>query len=200
MTLVPMVIEKTPSGERAFDIFSLLLRNRIVFVNGEVEDQMAQSICAQLLYLESENCKKDIFMYVNSPGGSVTSGLSIVSTMNFLACDVSTIAMGQACSMGSLILSAGTKGKRFALPDTTIMIHQPSGGTGRSQASDIAIHAQEILRLKKRLTRILADNTGQSYERVYDDCERDRFMTETDALEYGLIDGIMAKRPQLEQS
>ncbi len=192
--LVPMVIEQTARGERSFDIFSRLLKDRIVFVNGEVHDGMASLICAQLLHLESENPSKDIFMYINSPGGVVTSGLAIYDTMQYIRPDVSTLCMGQACSMGSLLLAAGTKGKRYALPNARIMVHQPSGGA-RGQATDIEIHAKEILDLRKRLNQIYVSHTGQKIRDVEKALERDNFMDPETAKKFGLIDEVVKKRP-----
>ena len=192
--LVPMVIEATARGERSYDLYSRLLKERIIFMTGQVEDHMANLICAQMLFLESEDPNKDIFLYINSPGGSVTAGMSIYDTMNFIKPNVSTVCMGQACSMGAFLLSAGEKGKRFALPNARVMIHQPLGGF-QGQATDIAIHAQEILGMKKNLTQIIADNSNHDFEKVKEDCERDFFMSSEETLKYGLIDGIMDKRP-----
>lgn len=192
--LVPMVIEATARGERSYDLYSRLLKERIIFMTGQVEDHMANLICAQMLFLESEDPNKDIFLYINSPGGSVTAGMSIYDTMNFIKPNVSTVCMGQACSMGAFLLSAGEKGKRFALPNARVMIHQPLGGF-QGQATDIAIHAQEILGMKKNLTQIIADNSNHDFEKVKEDCERDFFMSSEQTLKYGLIDGIMDKRP-----
>ena len=195
--LIPMVIEQTPQGERSFDIYSRLLRSRTIFLSGEVEDNMANSIVAQLLFLESEDPEKDINVYINSPGGSVRAGYAIHDAMQFISCDVSTIAMGQACSMGSFLLTAGTKGKRYALKNTSIMIHQPLGGF-RGQASDIAIHAQEILALRAELNAYLAHYTGQSIESIERDTDRDNFMRAEVALEYGLIDHVLTSRADLK--
>ncbi len=192
--LVPMVIEATARGERSYDLYSRLLKERIIFMTGQVEDHMANLICAQMLFLESEDPNKDIFLYINSPGGSVTAGMSIYDTMNFIKPNVSTVCMGQACSMGAFLLSAGEKGKRFALPNARVMIHQPLGGF-QGQATDIAIHAQEILGMKKNLTQIIADNSNHDFEKVKGDCERDFFMSSEETLKYGLIDAIMDKRP-----
>ena len=192
--MVPIVIEQSGRGERAYDIYSRLLRERIVFLVGPVTDQSANLVCAQLLFLESENPDKDIFLYINSPGGSVSAGLSIFDTMNFIKPDVSTLCMGLAASMGSFFLMAGTKGKRLALPNAKVMIHQPSGGA-QGQATDIEIHAREIIKTREQLNRIYADRTGQSLERITSDMERDFFMSPQEALEYGLIDQVIEKRP-----
>ena len=192
-SLVPMVVEQTGRGERSYDIFSRLLNDRIIFLSDEVNDATASLVVAQLLYLEAQDPDKDISFYINSPGGSVTAGMAIYDTMNFVKCDVSTICVGMAASMGAFLLSAGTKGKRFALPNSEIMIHQPLGGF-RGQASDIKIHADMILRTKERLNRILAENTGKTYEQVCLDTDRDNFLTAEEALKYGLIDKIMTKR------
>lgn len=193
-TLVPMVVEQSSRGERSFDIFSRLLRERVVFLTGEVEDNMANLIVAQLLFLEAENPEKDISLYINSPGGVVTAGMAIYDTMNFIKPDVSTICLGQACSMGSFLLSAGAKGKRYALANSRIMIHQPLGGV-RGQASDIEIHAREILQLKHRLNQLLAEHTGQPIEQIEKDTDRDNFMNAQTAKEYGLVDAVLDKRP-----
>ena len=192
-SLVPYVIEQTGHGERSYDIFSRLLNDRIIMLTGEVNDAMASVVVAQLLYLEGQDPEKDISVYINSPGGSVTSGLAIYDTMQYIRCDVSTICMGMASSMGAFLLSAGTKGKRFALPNSDIMIHQPSGGA-QGQATDINIHAQHILDIKKRLNEILAKNTGQPLEVIQRDTERDNFMSAQQAMEYGLIDKVIEKR------
>lgn len=191
--LVPMVIEQTNRGERSYDIYSRLLKERIIFVSGQVQDQMSTLIVAQLLFLESEDPKKDIFLYINSPGGIVTSGLAIYDTMQYIKPDVCTLCIGQAASMGSLLLSAGAKGKRFSLPNSRIMIHQPSGGY-QGQATDIEIHAKETLALKKRLNEIYVKHTGQTLDKVEKSMERDNFMTPEMAVEFGLIDKIMEKR------
>ena len=191
--LVPMVIEQTGKGERSYDIFSRLLNDRIIFLSDEVNDTTASLVVAQLLFLEANDPDKDIFFYINSPGGSVTAGMAIYDTMNFIKCDVSTICIGMAASMGAFLLSAGTKGKRIALPNSEIMIHQPLGGA-KGQASDIKIQAELILRTRDNLNRILAENTGRSIEEIARDTERDNFMTAQQALEYGLIDKILAKR------
>ncbi len=195
--LVPMVVETSNRGERAYDIYSRLLKERIIFVTGQVEDHMASLICAQLLFLESENPDKDIAMYINSPGGVVTSGLSIYDTMQYIRPDVSTVCLGQACSMGSLLLTAGAAGKRYALPNSRIMVHQPSGGA-QGQATDIEIQAREILSLKRRLNEIYVHHTGKSLEEIEDALERDRFMQPTEAKEFGLIDEVVASRPKSE--
>ena len=191
--LVPMVVEQTARGERAFDIYSRLLKERVVFIVGPIDDFMANLVVAQLLFLEAENPDKDIHLYINSPGGVITSGLSIYDTMKFIKPDVSTMCIGQACSMGSFLLSAGTKGKRFALPNSRVMIHQPSGGA-QGQATDIEIQAREILYLRERLNRLYADHTGQPLEKVARDVERDYFMSAEAAKEYGLIDQILDRR------
>jgi ATP-dependent Clp protease protease subunit len=192
-SLVPMVIEQSSRGERAFDIFSRLLRERIIFLNGPVEDGMASLIVAQLLFLEAENPKKEISMYINSPGGVVTSGLSIYDTMQFIRCPVTTLCMGQAASMGSLLLTAGEKGHRFALPNARIMVHQPSGGF-QGQVTDILIHAKEVENLKRRLNEIYVNHTGQDYDTIHNALERDNFMTADAAREFGLIDQVVTKR------
>lgn len=191
--LVPVVIERTAQGERSFDIFSRLLRERTIFCVGQVNDHMANLIVAQMLFLESENPEKDINLYINSPGGSVRAGMAIHDTMNFIKCDVSTTVMGQACSMGAFLLTAGAKGKRFSLPNSSIMIHQPLGGF-QGQASDIEIHAKEILFIRSQLNGLMAEYTGQSLEQIESDTNRDNFMTPSRALEYGLIDAVISKR------
>lgn len=191
--MIPYVIEQTGHGERSYDIFSRLLNDRIIMLTGEVDDAMASVVVSQLLYLEGQDPEKDISVYINSPGGSVTSGMAIYDTMQYIRCDVSTICMGMAASMGAFLLSAGTKGKRFALPNSDIMIHQPSGGA-QGQATDINIHAQHILDIKKRLNEILAKNTGQPLEVIERDTERDNFMTAQQAMEYGLVDKVIEKR------
>ena len=196
--LVPMVVEQTNRGERAYDIFSRLLKERIIFLNGPIDDGVASLVCSQLLFLESENPTKDISMYVNSPGGIVTSGLAIYDTMEYIRPDISTVCMGQAASMGSLLLMAGAAGKRYALPNARIMTHQPSGGF-QGQASDIEIHAREILDLRKRLNGIYEHHTGKSLKQVEKIMERDTFMTAEDAQSFGLIDEVVAKRPALEK-
>lgn len=192
--LVPMVIEQSGRGERSFDIFSRLLRERVIFLTGEVEGNMANLIVAQMLFLEADNPEKDIHLYINSPGGVVTAGMSIYDTMNFIKPDVSTICLGQACSMGSFLLSAGEKGKRYALANSRIMIHQPLGGF-RGQASDIEIHAREIISLKAKLNELLAKHTGQPLEVIERDTDRDNFMSAERACEYGLVDKVLDKRP-----
>ncbi|WP_026212810.1 ATP-dependent Clp endopeptidase proteolytic subunit ClpP [Faucicola boevrei] len=193
--LVPMVIEQSARGERSFDIYSRLLRERVIFLTAEVEDHMANLIVAQLLFLEADNPEKDIHLYINSPGGVVTAGMAIYDTMNFIKPDVSTICLGQAASMGAFLLSAGTKGKRYALKNSRVMIHQPLGGF-RGQASDIEIHAREILYLKEKLNRLIAEHTGQDYEKVAKDTDRDNFLSADAAKEYGLVDEVLDKRPQ----
>jgi ATP-dependent Clp protease protease subunit len=193
MTLIPMVVEQTGRGERAYDIYSRLLKDRIIFLGGEIDDHLANLIIAQLLFLESEDPEKDIHLYVNSPGGVVTAGLAIYDTIQYLKTPVSTICVGQASSMGAVLLAAGAQGKRFALPHARIMIHQPLGGF-RGQATDISIHAQEILRLRDDLNQILARHTGQSIERVAADTERDFFMGSDAAKEYGIIDGVVQRK------
>jgi ATP-dependent Clp protease, protease subunit len=193
LNLVPMVVEQTARGERAYDIYSRLLKDRLVFIVGGIDDQVANLVVAQLLFLESENPDKDVHLYINSPGGIVTAGLSIYDTMQFIKPDVSTICIGQAASMGSFLLAGGTKGKRYCLPHSRIMIHQPSGGF-QGQASDIEIHAREVLKLRERLNQILAKHTGQTVERIERDSDRDNFMGAEAAVEYGLIDTILSKR------
>jgi ATP-dependent Clp protease, protease subunit len=194
--LVPMVVEQTARGERAYDIYSRLLKERVIFVVGPVEDHMANLIVAQLLFLESENPDKDIALYINSPGGVVTAGLSIYDTMQFIKPDVSTICLGQAASMGAILLAGGTKGKRYSLPHSRVMIHQPLGGF-QGQATDIDIHAREILATRQRLNQILANHTGQSLERIAQDTDRDNFMSGEGAVAYGLIDKVLDKRALL---
>jgi len=196
LNLVPMVVEQTARGERAYDIYSRLLKERLIFVVGPVEDQMANLIVAQLLYLESENPDKDIQLYINSPGGSVTSGLSIYDTMQFVNCDVSTICIGQAASMGALLLGGGAHGKRYALPHSRIMVHQPSAGFS-GQATDIEIHAKEVLELKRRLNEIMSRHTGQTVQQVEKDLERDNFMGGAEAVKYGLIDTVLEQRTEM---
>jgi ATP-dependent Clp protease protease subunit len=191
-----MVVEQTARGERAYDIYSRLLKDRLIFIVGPVEDHMANLVVAQLLYLESENADKDIHLYINSPGGTVTSGLSIYDTMQFINCDVSTICVGQAASMGALLRAGGTAGKRFALPHSRVMVHQPSAGF-QGQATDISIHAQETLELKARLNEIMAKHTGQPIEQIEQDLERDNFKSATEALEYGLVDTVLAERKEM---
>ena len=192
-TLVPTVIETTGRGERAFDIYSRLLKERIVFLTGEVNDEVASLICAQLLFLEAENPEKEISFYINSPGGVVTAGLAILDTMNYIKCPVSTVCMGQACSMGSLLLTCGEKGRRFALPNARVMIHQPSGGF-QGQATDMEIHVKEILAIKKRLNEIYVKQTGQTLKTIEEAMERDNFMTAEEALKFGLIDKVIEKK------
>ncbi|GAB2464350.1 MAG: ATP-dependent Clp endopeptidase proteolytic subunit ClpP [Comamonas sp.] len=192
--LIPMVIEQSGRGERSFDIYSRLLKDRVVFLVGEVNDQTANLVVAQLLFLESENPDKDISLYINSPGGSVTAGMAIYDTMQFIKPEVSTMCLGFAASMGAFLLAAGAKGKRFSLPNSKIMIHQVLGGA-RGQATDIEIHARDILRTKEQMNRILAERTGQDYEKIKNDTERDYFMTAGEAKDYGLIDTVIEKRP-----
>ena len=193
MNLVPMVVEQTNRGERAYDIFSRLLKERIIFLTGPIEDGMASLVCAQLLFLEADNPTKDISLYINSPGGVVTSGMSIYDTMQYIRPDVSTLCIGQAASAGSLLLAAGAAGKRFALPNSRIMVHQPSGGF-QGQATDIEIHAREILSMRKRLNEIYAKHTGKSLDIISDAMERDRFYSPEDAKEFGLIDEVVVER------
>ncbi len=197
MTLIPIVIEQTSRGERAYDIYSRLVKERIIFVTGPIEDSMASVIVAQLLFLESENPDKDIYMYINSPGGIVTAGLSIYDTMQYIKPDVSTWCIGQAASMGSLLLAAGTKGKRYSLPHSRIMIHQPSGGY-QGQATDIEIHANEILRVKKKLNQIYEKHTGNSLKKIEEMMERDKFMDSEEAKKIGLVDKVMAEREDIK--
>jgi ATP-dependent Clp protease protease subunit len=194
--LVPMVVEQSARGERAFDIYSRLLKDRIVFLVGPVEDNVANLVVAQLLFLESENPDKDIHLYINSPGGSVTSGMSIYDTMQFVRCDVSTMCIGQAASMGAFLLAAGATGKRYALPNSRMMIHQPSGGS-RGVAADIEIQAKEILLMRQRLNQLLADHTGQSVERIAEDTDRDYWMSPDEASDYGLVDVVQQPRTRL---
>ncbi len=191
--LVPMVVEQTAKGERSYDIYSRLLKERIIFLTGQVEDNMANLILAQMLFLESENPEKDIYLYINSPGGSVTAGMAIYDTMNFIKPDVSTICVGQAASMGAFLLSGGAKGKRFCLPNSRVMIHQPLGGF-QGQASDFEIHAREILSIKDKLNRLMAEHTGQPLEVVSRDTDRDNFMSASEAVEYGLVDSVFSSR------
>ena len=193
LNLIPMVVEQNSRGERAYDIYSRLLKERVIFIVGPVEDYMANVVVAQLLYLESENPEKDIHIYINSPGGSVTAGLAIYDTIQFISCDVSTICIGQAASMGALLLGGGTKNKRFALPHSRIMVHQPSAGF-QGQATDIDIHAKEVLELKHRLNKIMALHTGQKINKIEKDLERDNFMSSSNAVEYGLIDSVLTER------
>ena len=191
--LVPMVVEQTPRGERAFDIYSRLLKERVIFITGPIEDHMANLVVAQLLFLEAENPEKDINIYINSPGGSVTSGMSIYDTMSYIKPDISTLCIGQASSMGAILLTGGTKGKRFALPNSRIMIHQPLGGF-QGQATDIEIHAQEILKIRTKLNEILSHHSGKDIDKVSQDTERDNFMSGDEAVKYGLIDKVIDKR------
>lgn len=195
-SLIPMVIEQTSRGERSYDIFSRLLKERIIFLTGEVNDEVSSLVCAQLLFLEAEDPKKDIFLYINSPGGVVTSGMAMYDTMQYISCDVNTLCIGQACSMGSLLLAGGAKGKRFALPNARIMIHQPSGGF-RGQATDIEIHAKEILDMKKRLNQICAKHTGKKLSVIEAAMERDNFMNPDEAKKFGLIDHVVASRGEI---
>ena len=190
-----MVVEQTPRGERAFDIYSRLLKERVIFITGPIEDHMANLVVAQLLFLEAENPEKDINIYINSPGGSVTSGMSIYDTMSYIKPDISTLCIGQAASMGAILLAGGTEGKRFALPNSRIMIHQPLGGF-QGQASDFEIHAKEILSIKKKLNEILASHTGKEVDQIEKDTERDNFMNGEEAKEYGLIDKVISEREQ----
>ncbi|MGO4998335.1 ATP-dependent Clp endopeptidase proteolytic subunit ClpP [Oceanisphaera sp. W20_SRM_FM3] len=191
--LIPMVVEQTAKGERSYDIYSRLLKERVIFLTGQVEDHMANLICAQLLFLESENPEKDIHLYINSPGGSVTAGMSIYDTMQFIKPNVSTLCMGQAASMGAFLLAGGEKGKRFVLPNSRVMIHQPLGGF-QGQASDIQIHAKEILYIKEKLNRLLAEHTGQDLSIIERDTDRDNFMSAQTAKEYGIVDEVLFKR------
>ncbi len=190
---VPIVVEQTSRGERSYDIYSRLLKERIVFLTGQIYDEMASLICAQILFLESEDSGKDINLYINSPGGVVTAALSILDTMRYVKCDVSTLCIGQACSAGSLLLSSGTREKRFILPNARVMIHQPSGGA-QGQATDIEIHAREILNIRERLNAIYAENTGQPIEVINNSMERDRFMSAEEALEFGIVDKVVTSR------
>jgi ATP-dependent Clp protease protease subunit len=194
LNLIPMVVEQTPRGERSFDIYSRLLKERVIFLVGPIDDYVANVVVAQLLFLEADNPEKDISLYINSPGGVVTAGLAIYDTMRFIKPDVSTICVGQACSMGSFLLAAGTKGKRYILPNSRVMIHQPSGGT-QGQATDIAIQAKEILYLRSRLNAELAANTGQPIEKIELDVERDYFMAAEEAKTYGVVDAVLDRRP-----
>ena len=190
MSLVPIVVEQTNRGERTYDIFSRLLRDRIIFLSGEIDDTVANLVVAQLIFLEAEDPDKDIYLYINSPGGSITAGMAIYDTMQYIKCDVSTICIGMAASMGAFLMAAGQKGKRKALPNSEIMIHQPLGGT-QGQATDIAIHAQRIIAIKDKMNKILSERTGQTLKKVQKDVERDYFMTSEEALEYGIIDEII---------
>ena len=198
MNLVPMVVEQSPRGERAFDIYSRLLRERIVFLGTSVGDEVASSIVAQLLFLEADDPDKDITFYINSPGGSVTAGMAIYDTMQYVRCDIATLCMGQAASMGSLLLAAGTKGKRYALPNSRIMIHQPMGGY-QGQASEIDIHAREILRMRDDLNRILAHHTGHPIKKIKLDTDRDYFMSPVEAKKYGIVDEVLDKRKDADE-
>ncbi|ABM45433.1 ATP-dependent Clp protease proteolytic subunit [Bartonella bacilliformis str. Heidi Mejia] len=198
LSLVPMVVEQTNRGERAYDIFSRLLKERIIFINGPVEDSMAMLVCAQLLFLEAENPKKEISLYINSPGGVVTSGMAIYDTMQFIRPPISTLCMGQAASMGSLLLTAGAKGHRFSLPNARIMVHQPSGGF-QGQASDIERHAQDIIRMKRHLNEIYVQHTGQDYEIIENTLDRDHFMTAEEAKMFGLIDDVIQYRAETKK-
>ncbi|MCX8802062.1 ATP-dependent Clp endopeptidase proteolytic subunit ClpP [Vibrio parahaemolyticus] len=191
--LVPMVVEQTSRGERSYDIYSRLLKERVIFLTGQVEDHMANLVVAQLLFLESENPDKDIFLYINSPGGSVTAGMSIYDTMQFIKPNVSTVCMGQACSMGAFLLAGGAAGKRYVLPNSRVMIHQPLGGF-QGQASDIQIHAQEILTIKQKLNNLLAEHTGQPLEVIERDTDRDNFMSAEQAVKYGIVDAVLSHR------
>lgn len=195
--LVPIVVEQTARGERSYDIYSRLLKERVIFLVGQVEDHMANLVVAQLLFLEAENPDKDIHLYINSPGGSVTAGMSIYDTMQFIKPDVSTMCIGQACSMGAFLLTAGAKGKRYCLPNARTMIHQPSGGA-QGQATDIHIQAQEILKIRQRLNELMAEHSGQSVERIATDTERDNFMSAQESMDYGLIDTVLDQRPGAE--
>ena len=193
MSLIPMVVEQTNRGERSYDIYSRLLNDRIVFLSGEIEDQIASVIVAQLLYLEAQDPDKDIYLYINSPGGSVTSGMAIYDTMQYIKCDVVTICIGMAASMGAFLLASGTKGKRKALPNCDIMIHQPSGGA-QGQATDIQIHAEHIIKTKKKMNELMSKMTGQKLERITKDADRDFYMTAPEAKEYGLVDEVIVNR------
>ncbi|MGL9733869.1 MAG: ATP-dependent Clp endopeptidase proteolytic subunit ClpP [Symbiopectobacterium sp.] len=193
MALVPMVVEHTSRGERSYDIFSRLLKERIIFLTGRLEDHIANLIVAQMLFLEAENPEKDIYLYINSPGGVITAGMSIYDTMKFIKPDVSTICMGQACSMGAFLLTAGAKGKRFCLPNSRVMIHQPLGGF-QGQATDIEIHAREILKVKQRMNELMAEHTGKPLEVIESDTDRDRFLSAHEAVEYRLVDAVMTHR------
>ena len=194
MALIPMVVEQTNKGERSYDIYSRLLEDRIIMLSGEIDDATANTIVAELIYLEGKDPEKDIYLYINSPGGSVTAGLAIYDTMNYVKCDVSTICIGMAASMGAFLLSSGTKGKRYSLPSSEIMIHQPLGGA-QGQASDIKIQADHIMKTKKRLNTILAKNCDKSYDLIEMDTDRDNYLSADEALEYGLIDAVIEKRP-----
>ncbi len=191
--LIPYVVERTSSGERSYDLYSRLLEDRIIFLSGEIDDALSNTVVAQLIYLEGKDPTKDISLYINSPGGSVTAGMAIYDTMNYIKCDVSTICIGLAASMGAFLLAAGQKGKRFALPNSEIMIHQPLGGA-QGQASDIKIQADHILKIKEKMTRILSENTGRAYEEIARDTDRDNYLTAEEAMQYGLIDKVYFKR------
>ena len=193
MALVPMVVEQTSRGERSYDIYSRLLKERIIFLTGQVEDHMANLIVAQMLFLEAENPEKDIHLYINSPGGVITAGMSIYDTMQFIKPDVSTICMGQACSMGAFLLTAGAKGKRYCLPNSRVMIHQPLGGF-QGQASDIDIHAREIIKTKQMMNELMAKHTGQTIETIERDTNRDRYLSASESVEYGLVDSVLSQR------
>ncbi|WP_449758248.1 ATP-dependent Clp endopeptidase proteolytic subunit ClpP [Erwinia persicina] len=193
MALVPMVVEQTSRGERSYDLYSRLLKERIIFLTGQVEDHMANLIVAQMLFLEAENPEKDIHLYINSPGGVITAGMSIYDTMQFIKPDVSTICMGQACSMGAFLLTAGAKGKRYCLPNSRVMIHQPLGGF-QGQASDIDIHAREIIKTKHMMNELMAKHTGQTIETIERDTNRDRFLSASESVEYGLVDSVLSQR------
>lgn len=197
--LVPVVIEQTARGERSFDIYSRLLKENVIFLVGQVEDHMANLIVAQMLFLEAENPEKDIYLYINSPGGSVTAGMAIYDTMKFIKPDISTVCIGQAASMGAFLLSAGTQGKRHCLPNARVMIHQPLGGF-QGQASDFEIHAKEILSIKEKLNRLMAEHTGQDYKKVAKDTDRDNFLSAQEAVDYGLVDSILASREDVGKS
>ncbi|WP_166425060.1 ATP-dependent Clp endopeptidase proteolytic subunit ClpP [Paraglaciecola sp. 20A4] len=197
--LVPMVVEQTAKGERSYDIYSRLLKENVIFMVGQVEDHMANLIVAQMLFLEAENPEKDIFLYINSPGGSVTAGMAIYDTMNFIKPDVSTVCIGQAASMGAFLLSGGTKGKRYCLPNARVMIHQPLGGF-QGQASDFEIHAKEILSIKEKMNRLMAAHTGQDYEKVSRDTDRDNFLGAQESVDYGLVDQVLTSRPDASNS
>ena len=193
MALIPMVVEQSNRGERSYDIYSRLLENRIIFITGEIDDAVANTVVAQLIYLESKDPEKDVYLYINSPGGSVTAGMAIYDTMNYIKCDVSTICIGLAASMGAFLLSSGKKGKRFALPNAEIMIHQPLGGA-QGQASDIKIQAQQIIKVKEKLNRLLSENTGKDISVIETDTDRDNYLTAEEAKAYGLIDEVYYKR------
>ena len=198
LSLIPMVVEQTPRGERAYDIYSRLLKDNVIFAVGPIEDHMANLIIAQLLFLESENPSKDIFLYINSPGGTISSGLSIYDTMQFIKPDVSTICVGQAASMGAILLAGGAKGKRYSLPNSRMMIHQPISGF-KGQATDIDIHAKEVLKLRNRVNHILAEHTGRTEKQIANDTDRDNFMDAHQSLEYGLIDVVLSEREEINK-